>query len=660
VIPPVPPLRGAPHALLLVTAAICALAAVTYRMYDPDIWQHLTVGREIWQTRSVPSTQIWTWPTHGAPDVLPSWLFRALLWPFWSMGGEAGIFVWRWLTTLGGFALLLVAARRAGATGAVPVLALVWCALLWRQRSQARPETFVLLLIGALLLLFESRRAARDRGAATAHGWGFVPIALVWANAHISWYLGFVIAAGYLLDDLLHAKREHRWGLVLPMLGGAAASFVNPFGWQALAQPFLYFLVWRHEPIYKTIGELQPVDWAVNVHNALPVFLLLMVIAAIRRSRQHGVDGAQLVILLFGLPSALTTQRFVGYLAVCAAPFFARDLGAWAQSIRWPAALQSAGKRGVVASLLCVAMVLPELARPGVDLGVGFVWKLYPVRACDWIEKHDVRGRSFNPFSYGGYLLWRFYPDSTRLPFMDIHQAGTPRIRYDYAFVAEDSLAWRVLDAKWRFDWVILMRGLSKEADVLDFLDADRRFALVFADDVAAVFLRRDGRDSLIAREHEFHYMPGGARALGPLGNRTWEDSTVRVALDREVARAISSSEWNGHAHALAANIALQDGRYEVAVNHLREAIRMETLQADLHGRLGIAQLMLGRAGEALVAFETERRRNPSWEGYDLRRGQALASLGRIAEARAAFVRAREIPSTSAEAGDSLAALQRR
>ncbi len=653
-------MRGVPYAVVLLVAACAVLAAVTYRLYDPDLWQHLTVGREIWRTHAIPSTQLWTWPTHGAPDVLPSWLFRALLWPFWSLGGEAGIFVWRWLTTLMGFALLLWAARRAGATGVVPLLALLWCALLWRQRSQARPETLVLILISAQLLLFEARRAARAGGRASAHAWGFVPLALVWANAHISYYLGFVIASGYLLDDLLHTRRGGRWGLVPPMLAGAAASFVNPFGWQVLAQPFLYFLVWRHEPIYKTIGELQPVDWTMNVTNGLPLFLPLLVVAAVLRWRKRGIDGAQLAILMACLPQALTTQRFVGYLAVCAAPFFARDLGEWAAAWRWPATLRAPGRRALVASLACVAMVVPELTRPGLGLGYGFVWNQYPVRACDWIEKHGVRGRAFNPFSYGGYLLWRFYPDSTRLPFMDIHQAGTPRIRREYAYVAQDSLAWRVLDARWRFDWVLMMRGLSTRVGVLDFLDADSDFALVFADDVATIYLRRDGRDSTLARQWGYRLMPGGSRAIGALGERAWQDPAVRVELDRELARAIASSEWNGHARALAANIALQDGRYEDAANHLERAIRLETQEQLLHGRLGIAQLMRGHAAEALAEFETEHRANSTWDEYDLRRGQALLAMGRRAEAQAAFVRAREVPATSAEAGDSLAALESR
>src|SRR5262249_9421160 len=135
---PIVPVPAMPRGLLVAAAAVaaaCALAANTSRIYDPDVWQHVGVGQVIWQTHAIPHTQLWTWPTHGSPDVLPSWLFRVALWPFWRVGGLWGFYAWRWLTTLLAFGLAWLAARRMGATGAAPLAVLVWCALLWRGRS---------------------------------------------------------------------------------------------------------------------------------------------------------------------------------------------------------------------------------------------------------------------------------------------------------------------------------------------------------------------------------------------------------------------------------------------------------------------------------------------------------------------------------------------
>src|SRR5882762_2153096 len=98
--------------LATLVAAGCVLVSVSFVLFETDFWQHLLVGKVLWQMHAVPHRQIWTWPTHGMPDITPSWLFRALLWPFWSVGGVGGLFVWRWLTTLAAFAVLWATARR--------------------------------------------------------------------------------------------------------------------------------------------------------------------------------------------------------------------------------------------------------------------------------------------------------------------------------------------------------------------------------------------------------------------------------------------------------------------------------------------------------------------------------------------------------------------
>src|SRR5439155_20598741 len=130
-------------------AAACVLYTVTYRIGDTDLWQHLVVGKAIWKLHQIPQRQIWTWPTFGVPYVLPSWGFRALLWPLWAAGGVTGLFAWRWLTTLVTFALLWAVARRMGARGFAPLVVLVVAGLVLRMRAQVRPET----LAGVLFAL---------------------------------------------------------------------------------------------------------------------------------------------------------------------------------------------------------------------------------------------------------------------------------------------------------------------------------------------------------------------------------------------------------------------------------------------------------------------------------------------------------------------------
>ena len=79
---------------MLLAALVCAaivVLSVTHDVFDLDQWQHLTVGRFIWEQHRFPLTQLWTWPTYGAKEVDYAWGFEALAWPFWKLGGVPGL-----------------------------------------------------------------------------------------------------------------------------------------------------------------------------------------------------------------------------------------------------------------------------------------------------------------------------------------------------------------------------------------------------------------------------------------------------------------------------------------------------------------------------------------------------------------------------------------
>ena len=534
-------------------ATLCVLFSVTFQIHEPDFWQHLTVGREIWRAHAIPTTQIWTWPTYGAPDVNSSWGFRAILYPFWAAAGVWGLFAWRWLVGLGAFALLVGTARRMGVRGLAPYLVAVISALAWRERSQIRPETWVAILIALELWILETRRhGGRD------HSPWLVAIAWVWANSHISYHLGFAILGAYGLDAWVHDRRPP-WKLIGIGVLGLAASFANPFGWRALWWPFDFALHQRHEPIYVTIGELEPPRWSENLWNGAPLLVFGWPLLLIARARKAGIDIAEAIIAALFVTFTLMSVRFLGLLAIVATPFLARD----AEDVMGPLlrrpALAAPWTRAALTIAACIALGIPVWR--SMHPGVGIEWRYYPVRAADFMAEHGVRGRGYNTFSQGGYLLWRFFPERDRLPFMDIHQAGTPQIRRLYTFSLEKPEYWRELDQKFRFEWALLAR-LTFAADRLpDIIEADSSWALVFQDDAAMLFVRRDGPLRGIAERFGYRVVPAGNQKLGTIAPALGRDPALRAAFRAELERTTRESPYTAQAHTLLANLALVEGR---------------------------------------------------------------------------------------------------
>ncbi|HTM57728.1 MAG TPA: hypothetical protein VL123_04875 [Candidatus Udaeobacter sp.] len=673
---PPPDLRHPAFLIAALVAAACIAVTVTFVLYDTDMWQHLAVGRAIYALHAFPTRQLWTWPTYGATDVNASWGFRFLIWPIWKSAGIWGLFAWRWATTLATFALLFAAARKMGARGLAALIILVWCALVYRQRSQIRPETLVAVLLAAEIWILEMWRAGgRDR-----RPW-LILIALLWANAHISYWLGLAVQGIYLVagrgdpraaaSPLFARLRLAGWRVPFAVLiASALISLVNPWGFAALWQPFEYFLYWRHEPIFQTIGELQPLDWHYNRQNGLPILIVLWIALMVWRARRVRFDGVE--ALMFALVGGLSlpTERFLGFFAVVAAPFMARDLDAWTRS-RTPASsgpgIHFTGEKGrglwiraAAVSILCVLIATPEWLRPGTPLGIGIDWGGHPVRACDFMESHGVRGHGMNQFAEGGYQLYRFWPDRSRLPFIDIHQTGTRDDRYLYAYAQTDSSAWRYLDNKYRFDYAVLYTNQNPKDRLLDFLDTDRaHWALVFSDDAAAVFIRREGPLAAIARDTEYQALPAGNAGTAILG-RCSVDTTLRRRLERELERSEAESPWNARAKTLRAALVVLDGRTAQALQLLDQAIAQKPIALIAYKIRERIDLAIGRPREAM----SDIRRAIGIEGTTSllagEMGRAYAGLRDTGHARDWYRRALGIDPANAAARDSLAALEGR
>src|SRR5215831_1113791 len=130
---------------LAALAAACLVTLVSFRIFDTDLWQHLVRAKAMLALRAIPHQQMWTWPIYGTPEKNAAWAFALLLWPFWSLAGVTGLFVWRWLTILAAFGVAWAIARRLGARGVSALVVMVACAMVYRQRAQPRPETVAVI-----------------------------------------------------------------------------------------------------------------------------------------------------------------------------------------------------------------------------------------------------------------------------------------------------------------------------------------------------------------------------------------------------------------------------------------------------------------------------------------------------------------------------------
>jgi tetratricopeptide (TPR) repeat protein len=264
-----------------------------------------------------------------------------------------------------------------------------------------------------------------------------------------------------------------------------------------------------------------------------------------------------------------------------------------------------------------------------------------------------------NQFYMSSWQIYRFWPDQWRLPFIDIHQTGTREDRDQYAFVQLDPQAWTQLDHRFHFDYALLARVQYPADRLLDALDADSSFALVFKDDVAALFVRREGALRQVAERFAYRVVPAGNIAIGALGKACVRDTALREPVRRELEREIAESPWHGQAKSLEANLALLVADWPRARALLDSVQAIDDSRMRLYLRFALIDLAEAHPRDALPQLARERAIHGSSPEVELAEGRAWAAIGDRGRARIAYQHALDRDPGFQEAADSLAALDR-
>jgi hypothetical protein len=638
--------------LALAVAAACVVVSASYRLYDTDLWSLLAVGRAIVHD-GLPRRDLWTWTSFGEPAFVSSWAFRGLIAWLWDLGGVGAMFAWRWITTLGVFALCYSTARRLGARGYSAVLLMTAAALLYRIRTDVRPETLAALFLALTLWLLERDRASV---APTRALFALPAIACAWANVHISWYLGALLLGLHLLDAWRRGDRARASRLAFTGGLAAIALLLNPYGIEAVTRPFQFAFVWRGDPMFAAIAELRPLSFREALRLGLWAWPLLLLTRA-----RRGVDLVEAGACAAFTALAFSSHRMIAASVVVAAPFAARDLHELIASRSWPIPSPPRAARGAATALAAVAMCLPAWANPLLPLGIGIQPRTVPERACDFMAAHAFSGHGFDHFHLGGYLAWRFWGDRGRLPFMSTQpELATAEQRRLYVEAFQSPEGWRAIQDRYRFDWALLDREQVGDDRLLDLLDRDSSWTMVFSDDAAELLVRRDGAVGALADSFAYRLIPAGRQGRSQLGALCERYPALRAAAERELDRMIAESPSNGAASHLRGTFALMDGDRAAARRHLERALALDPLLPGVHEMLGALALEDGRPRDALRELNQERRLHEPPLGSFYRSGLAFQALGQSGRAWAAYRRELALHPQHSAARDSIAALEAR
>jgi hypothetical protein len=359
--------------------------------YDSDYWWHLKTGQYIVETHTLPVPDPFAFTTAGAGaayageaitrhfNLTHEWLAQVLFYLVWRATGFGGVVLFR-ASLLTAFCGLvgMVAWRRCG--GFYRSLAAA-CAAAGMAIPFAldRPYLITFLLLAATIAILEYRRWL----------WLLPPLFLIWANCHGGYFLGWLVLAAYSAEALWQRSDSRLLWTVSAV--SVLLSGVNPNGFRII-QVLVYY---RGSSLTSKLLEWARPQWfAFNEFTVLWTGAALLMLWARRRVRP--VDW-----LLFAAfaAAAFSAQRNTILIGL-EAPIVIVSYFPWKRTL--PPLVPFA------ASLLLIGGGILASAGSFFQLRAA-EWR-YPAGAADFLLAHHVTGPLFNTYEYGGYLIWRLWP----------------------------------------------------------------------------------------------------------------------------------------------------------------------------------------------------------------------------------------------------------
>ncbi|MEA3375488.1 MAG: hypothetical protein U9R72_04745 [Chloroflexota bacterium] len=385
---------------------------------DTDTWWHLQAGRVTLEQGRILQTDLFSHTRYGSPWVNHSWLSQVILYELFDRFSYAGLGVWMGLVVTAAFAFVYMQMEGGVFTrGFILVLAAATSAVIW----SARPQLFSFLLTAAVayvLYLFKWKQINRL--------WILPPLFALWVNLHAGYALGFMVLAAFVAGEILNHLLASflptddpavSWRGIGLVVGITALSFlllvVNP----NTTRMWTYYLeTVQIDVLQEFIQEWSSPDFH-PLHTQPFIWLLLTTMAAMGLSDRR-VDGTDLALVSGFAYAGLLAGRNFGPFALVAAPALSRHvtaIGARFHQGRKRHRQRATPLQAVINWSLLILLVGLAAVKAYRPLQPAFNEALHreslPVGAVEWIEEHEPAGQMFNHYNWGGYLIWRLWPE---------------------------------------------------------------------------------------------------------------------------------------------------------------------------------------------------------------------------------------------------------
>ncbi len=515
------------HAAVALVALAFA-ASLLMRIADPDTFMHTAVGRNLVRGGS-PWNDVFSfaasYPNIRYSEVVAQIFFYTCVAAF----GLNGLIVVH--ATLSGV-MVWMATRVAAQPGVRATTARVVVGTLVALASfpamSLKPQIFSYLMFAGLPWLLRARSPIRT-----------LLYFVLWSNLHRGGVLGLAAVFVHAAIQVVCVDRMKARLWCLITVAATCGALLNTGGTFYLTSAFD---VAQRESFHQYIAEWQPLTWSVvwDKHAAiLPLALLAAVelvssagyLVRTRNQRERVVPRhfwgtsswfARIPVATF---AAFSGARLLPFFAIAVAPLAIRCcerifVGFYRKKRSTDRIHAPRGFALLIAVVAAAYLFHSIEARiPYSYRGLGVQVYRVPVRLTSFLQNLVIPAlrtgtstadrplRIRNDFGFGGYFMWKLFADGT--PTTRILIDGRNDTLYgDQAFLTSlrtdtDGEAFQQLQAEYRFD--VACFASSSLADPRGaYLGQDPAWALVYADDIGIIFVRKAAFDAVFLANYSY------------------------------------------------------------------------------------------------------------------------------------------------------------
>ncbi|MDT8318433.1 MAG: tetratricopeptide repeat protein [bacterium] len=478
------------YTFALLTSSIFLLALKPIEAFD-TLWQ-LQSGKYIWETGNFLYKDTFSLAKDSF-RLEHCWLHDLILYMLYSIGGFNLLSILKpTLIALSAIILYLWNIRRGGEPPFVLLLIIV-CVIGSEQSWLVRPQLWtVIFAMLQICILHEGR----EKGL---KAWILlVPLMLLWANLHAGCVFGIVLTGLFVVAELIRAYQKKISliaikPLLLAGLLSFLAAFINPYGYRIPLSTLMERLT-QHD----TLTGDAPLAWMGNMEvlpptfDQVPLFYIIMALwAVLIILRWRKLDPAEGVFFLAFTYMGFSQIRHTTLVAVLAGLYVPIAF----QDIVKPYVLKMKRELAVTKALYFTSfsflLVYIGLSAAWGQMGVGLKKDFYPEKAASFILENRLPETMYNSFDWGGYLMWRLYPEY--LVFTDGRGGSIERLemsmRLDNGMYNLDE----IMD-KYNINTVITNTCFYHTGGPMGSIDQlvnNNNWALIYKDEVAVIFIRK-------------------------------------------------------------------------------------------------------------------------------------------------------------------------